>query len=86
MAYFGGLEKNKHAKDRLRSGRGNVGKTAVAGARDHDSGQISVAVVPGTGRAVLHAFAAERVDTAANVFTDDHGGYTRVPWTPYRPA
>ena len=46
-AYFGGLEKNKHAKDRLRAGRGTVGKTAVAGARDHDSGQISTAVVPG---------------------------------------
>ena len=78
-AYFGGLEKNKHAKDRLHAGRGAVGKTAVAGARDHHSGQISAAVVPGTSKAVLHDFADQRVDPDATVFTDDHGGYKGYP-------
>ena len=52
-AFFGGLEKNKHAKDRLNAGRGSVGKTAVAGARDHESGQISAAVVMGTDKGKL---------------------------------
>ena len=45
-SYFGGKEKNKHASQRQHAGRGTVGKTAVAGARDHASGQISAAVVP----------------------------------------
>ena len=74
-AFFGGLEKNKHAKDRRNAGRGTVGKAAVAGARDQATGQISAAVVPGTGKADLHGFAAARVADGADVFTDEHGGY-----------
>ena len=75
-AYFGGLEKNKHAKDRLHAGRGTVGKVAVAGARDHTSGQISAAVVAGTGKADLQGFAARRIEAEASVYTDEHGGYS----------
>ena len=47
-AFFGGLEKNKHSDKKLRAGRGTVGKTVVAGARDQETGQISAAVVSGT--------------------------------------
>ena len=36
-AYVGGKETNKHADKRLPAGRGAVGKTAVAGARDHST-------------------------------------------------
>ena len=32
--YVGGKEKNKHASKKLRAGRGGVGKSVVAGARD----------------------------------------------------
>ena len=32
--FVGGKEGNKHAKKKLRSGRGGVGKTVVAGAKD----------------------------------------------------
>ena len=74
-AFFGGLEKNKHAKDRRNAGRGTVGKAAVAGARDQSTGRISATVVPSTGKADLHGFAAVRVAEDADVFTDEHGGY-----------
>ena len=73
-AFFGGLEKNKHSKDRLRAGRGTVGKAAVAGARD--SGQISAAVVADTSKADLQGFAARRVEAEARVYTDEHSGYS----------
>ena len=74
-AFFGGLEKNKHAKDRCNSGRGTVGQAAVAGARDQATGRISATAVPSTGKADLHGFAAARVADGAEVFTDEHGGY-----------
>ena len=74
-AFFGGLEKNKHSKNRLRAGRGTVGKSAVAGARDHESGKISAAVVPGTTKAAMQQFAARRIEAEASVYTDEHGGY-----------
>lgn len=38
-SYMGGLEKNKHANKKLKAGTGMVGKTAVAGARDRETGQ-----------------------------------------------
>ena len=78
-AYFGGKEANKHSSKKLRAGRGTVGKTAVAGARDHETGQISASVVAGTGKADLHDFASTRVAADADVFTDDHGGYAGMP-------
>ncbi len=45
---MGGKEKNKHAKKKLRAGRGPVGKTAVAGVRDRPTGQIRAKVVEKT--------------------------------------
>ena len=74
-AYFGGREKDKHANQKLRAGRGTVGKTVVAGARDHDSGQVSAAVVPSTRRSDLRAFTDDRVAQEAEVFTDDLKSY-----------
>ena len=39
--FVGGREKNKHAAKKLRQGRGTVGKTAVAGAKDRATGKVS---------------------------------------------
>ena len=78
-SYFGGIKANKHSSKRLRAGRGTVGKTAVAGARDHDTGEISAAVVPGTSRQELRAFTEDRVSPDATVYTDNHGGYAGMP-------
>ena len=74
-AFFGGKEANKHSSKRLRAGRGTVGKTAVAGARDHQSGQINAAVVAGTSQADLGGFAGRRIEAEASVYTDEHKGY-----------
>ena len=44
--YIGGLEKNKHASKRKRTGGGSAGEEKVAGAVDHATGQIRVEHFP----------------------------------------
>ena len=78
-AYVGGKEKNKHADKKFRAGRGTVGKTIVAGARDQTTKQISAAVVPSTKRADLRDFADDRVGAEAEVYTDDLKSYDGMP-------
>ena len=63
--YVGGKGKNKHASKKLRAGRGTVGKTAVAGAKDRQTNRVSAAVVEGTHREVLQVFVAERAARGA---------------------
>ena len=39
-SYMGGLEKNKHGDKKLNAGTGAVGKAAIAGARDRETGKV----------------------------------------------
>ena len=78
--YIGGKERNKHADKKLRAGRGTVGKTAVAGAKDRATNRVSAAKVPSTSRATLQGFVAERVADGAQVYTDEHAAYADLPY------
>ena len=78
--FIGGKEKNKHAHKKLRAGRGAVGKTTVAGARDRATNTISAAVVEATDARTLQGFVASRAAEGATVYTDDHGGYHGMPF------
>ena len=73
--YFGGRERNKHAKDRAHLGRGPVGKTAVVGTRDRATNRVSARVVATTDGATLQGFVREHVKEGATVFTDDARAY-----------
>ena len=77
--FVGGREKNKHASKKLHAGRGSVGKTAVAGAKDRATGKISAAVVTSTDRTTLQPFVVERAQPGTTVYTDDHGAYRGMP-------
>ena len=77
--FVGGRERNKHASKRLNAGRGPVGKTAVAGARDRATGKVSAAVVSATDQATLQPFVVERTAPGASVYTDEHGAYRGIP-------
>ena len=78
--YIGGKEGNKHADKKLRAGRGTVGKTAVAGAKDRTTNRVSAAKVPATSKAALQGFVAERVASGAQVYTDEHAAYDDLPY------
>ena len=77
--YVGGKEKNKHRSKRLNSGRGTVGKTAVVGVKDRETGKVSADVVPTTDKPTLQGFVSSRTATGAKVYTDEHGGYQDLP-------
>ena len=78
--FVGGKAKNMHAHKRAElTGRGGVDKTAVAGARDRATGQVSASVIGGTDARTLHGFVAERVAEGATVITDEHFGYRGIP-------
>ncbi|MCY4619659.1 MAG: IS1595 family transposase [Chloroflexi bacterium] len=77
--FVGGKEKNKHANKKLKSGRGTVGKTAVVGVKDRETGKVAAQVVPGTDAASLVPFVTDRTETDALVYTDEHKGYLPLP-------
>ena len=73
--YIGGLEKNKHKADRLNAGRGAVGKIAVVGVRDRETGHVSAKPVESTDKATLQEFVHSRTEPTATVYTDEAKAY-----------
>ena len=78
--YIGGKEKNKHAHKKQHLGRGGIGKSIVAGARDRATNQISAGVVHGTDARTLQGFVASRTAGDAKVYTDQGAGYQGMPF------
>ena len=74
--YVGGKEINKHRSKKLKAGRGPIGKTAVIGAKDRDTGKVSVAVIDRNDSATLKGFVEDnRPSEATMVYTDEAAGY-----------
>ena len=73
--YVGGKERNKHARKKLRAGRGTVGKQPVVGARDRASGQVDARPVPNTTKGELQGFVRETARPGAAVHTDTSSSY-----------
>lgn len=76
--YVGGIEANKHADKKLRAGRGAVGKTPVAGAKDRASNKVSADVVTSTSAVTLQDFVRARTQLGATVYTDDARAYAGI--------
>ena len=73
--YVGGKEKNKHESKRAHLGRGAVGKVAVAGIKDRETGQVAARVVESTDKPTLQGFVLEHTADGAKVYTDEAGAY-----------
>ena len=77
--YIGGKEGNKHSSKKLRAGRGSVGKAAVVGAKDRETGHVTAKPVAFTDKPSLHAFIDQHVEPASAVYTDDARAYVGMP-------
>ena len=77
--YIGGKEGNKHAHKKLHAGRGTVGKTAVVGVLDRDSGNVQAEVVEATDRRTLHGVVEANTTDSAIVYTDEARAYAGMP-------
>jgi len=72
--YIGGKEHNKHEHNKLKSGRGMVGKTAVVGMRER-GGKVKAQVVSKTDSFSIQTVIRSNVDQEAILCTDEHGAY-----------
>ena len=78
--YMGGRERNKHSKDKIRAGRGTVGKTAVVGAKDRKTNKVRARVVKKTDAKALQGFVIATALAGATVYTDDAAAYKGMPF------
>ncbi len=77
--FVGGREKNKHARKKQRLGRGGIGKTIVAGAKDRATNRVTASTIPDTTRLTLSNYVAAHAAPDAMVYTDEHAGYSGLP-------
>ena len=74
--YVGGKRKNMHKHKRKElTGRGSVGKVAVAGAKDRATGKMSARMVRTTDSRTLQDFVQYHTKPGATVFTDEARAY-----------
>ena len=83
--YIGGKERNKHSSKKLRAGRGTVGKVAIVGARDRDTGRVVAKPIAFTDKEDLQEFVASVTEDGSVVYTDEAAAYQgmkyRSHWT-----
>jgi len=80
--YMGGKRRNmSNAKRKALAGtgRGAVGKTAVAGIKDRPSNRVAARVVPNTKSETMSRFIMEHMEPGAKVYTDDALTYHSLP-------
>ena len=77
--FIGGREANKHGNKKLKAGRGTVGKTAVVGVRDRETGKVSATVVSDTKTETLQGFVVDNAAPEAEIYHDDATAYRDLP-------
>ena len=77
---LGGKRRNMHkSKCRKLRGRGSVGKTIVAGAKDRTTKKVKAKVVADVTKATLHDFVEDVATPTATIYTDEGAGYKGIP-------
>ncbi|MDE0070219.1 MAG: IS1595 family transposase [Caldilineaceae bacterium] len=73
-SFIGGKEKNKHARKKLRAGRGTVGKIPVVGVKQR-GGLVFAKPVDRVDKPTLTAFVRATIQKGETVFTDENKAY-----------
>ena len=74
--WIGGKRRNmSRSRRKDLTGRGAVGKAAVAGAKDRETNRVTARAVKGTDTATLQGFVRETAKPGASVYTDDAAAY-----------
>ena len=77
--FIGGRERNKHARLKLRAGRGPVGKAPVVGMLDRTTNTVRTFPVESTNAVTLKSWVSSRVLPGTRIYTDDHPAYRGLP-------
>ncbi len=73
--YIGGLERNKHAKKKIKEGRGSVGKQAVVGMKSRTSYVVRAKVIAPVSATTLQRFVTGHTKSGTIVYSDQNPGY-----------
>ena len=85
--YMGGRRKNmSKAKRKTLTGRGAVGKTAVVGVKDRESGEVRAEVIRRTDAPTLRGFVRQHAEPGATLYTDEATAYGGMPEFDHRPV
>ncbi len=72
--FVGGLESNKHEIDKLKDGRGSVGKTPVLGMRER-GGRVKALPLEGVSMSEVQDAIHANIEVGSTLFTDEHAAY-----------
>ena len=72
--FVGGLEINKHEKDKKKLGRGAVGKVAVLGMRER-GGRTKAMPIENVSIEDVHQAIHEHIAVGSTLYTDEHAAY-----------
>ena len=78
--YVGGKRKNMPNRKRKElTGRGTVGKTAVAGVKDRETNRVAARRMEATDASALQSFVRDHVEPGATLYTDEAKAYAGMP-------
>ena len=78
--YIGGKNKNRSKHERKKGTYYGARMAIVAGAKNRGTKEISATVIQDTTTKTLHNLVAGRARHDATVYTDEHGGYRKLPY------
>jgi transposase-like protein len=81
--FIGGKESNKHEKDKLKMGRGAVGKVPVLGMRERGGKTLAMAI-ENTSMAEIQSAIHARVEIGSTLMNDEHPAYNDMNGLFYR--